>query len=220
MEAQNTCTQAKVKIIQSHYDYHAILKVIIAKGKEMFGPRFQVDDIDRPVIMKLIAYFLQDENVATAQKIDLYKGLIIMGPIGCGKTAIMRILKTLLRPHHQYSIQSCYNISLNFLEDGSSVIERYTSSSFDPYTTRPRICCFDDLGSEPDVNYWGNIRNVMAEILLRRYDLFMEYHMLTYMTTNLSSAKLEERYGDRLRSRTRQMCQVIAFSGESKDKRI
>ncbi len=32
--------------------------------------------------------------------------------------------------------------------------------------------CFDDLGTEKNLKYYGNECNVMAEILLSRYDIF------------------------------------------------
>jgi energy-coupling factor transporter ATP-binding protein EcfA2 len=219
MERQTTSTQTTTKTIQSPYDYYEILQTVISKGKEMFGPGFYIDDTDRPVIMNLITYFMRDENVAAAKNIDLYKGLIITGPVGCGKTAIMKILRALLPRDGQFVIRSCCRTSLDFLQDGYQTIERYTFGSFEPYSTRPRTCCFDDLGIEKDANHWGNTCNVMAEILFHRYDLFMEHHMLTHLTTNMSSSELEERYGNRLRSRIRQMCQLVGFPTDSKDKR-
>jgi len=62
--------------------------------------------------------------------------------------------------------------------------------------------------------------NTMAEILLLRYDLFMEQGMITHATTNLNSAGLEERYGNRIRSRMRQMFNLVAFPQTGADKRI
>jgi predicted ATPase len=189
-------------------------------GKELFGPRYDIDDVDRPVILKLITYFLQDESIAAGLNIDLYKGLIITGPVGCGKTAIMRIMQTCMPRDRQFNIHSCGQISLEFIKDGYKTIERYTTESFKPDVNTQPPCCFDDLGRERDVIYFGNNMNVMADILFHRYDLFMEHHMVTYITTNMESDELEERYGNRLRSRIRQMCNLINFSIDSKDKRL
>jgi len=60
----------------------------------------------------------------------------------------------------------------------------------------------------------------MAEILLSRYDLFVSRQMQTHLTTNLSSSEIEELYGTRVRSRLREMFNLIAFSESAKDKRI
>ncbi len=59
----------------------------------------------------------------------------------------------------------------------------------------------------------------MGEILLSRYDLFLQRKIKTHATTNLNAQELEERYGNRVRSRMRQLFNLIAFDKESKDKR-
>jgi len=59
----------------------------------------------------------------------------------------------------------------------------------------------------------------MAEILLARYDLFTTKGMLTHVTTNLSASELEAIYGNRIRSRMREMFNLVAFDKKAKDKR-
>ncbi len=58
----------------------------------------------------------------------------------------------------------------------------------------------------------------MAEILLSRYDLFVRNGILTHITTNLSASELELLYGSRVRSRLREMFNLVAFDRNSKDK--
>ena len=100
-----------------------------------------------------------------------------------------------------------------------AVYPPYSRNAFFPYTDIPRVHCFDDLGVEQPVNHWGNSCNVMAEILLSRYDLWISHKMITHITTNLNSQELEEAYGNRLRSRMRAMFNLIAFDPSSADKR-
>jgi hypothetical protein len=59
----------------------------------------------------------------------------------------------------------------------------------------------------------------MAEILLSRYDYFIENKTVTHLTTNLAASEIENYYGNRVRSRMRAMFNLIAFDKESKDKR-
>lgn len=59
----------------------------------------------------------------------------------------------------------------------------------------------------------------MAEILLTRYDLFVSKNLLTHLTTNLSASEIEEIYGNRIRSRLREMLNLISFDKNSIDKR-
>ncbi|WP_395060375.1 hypothetical protein [Flavobacterium sp.] len=59
----------------------------------------------------------------------------------------------------------------------------------------------------------------MAEILISRYEQFIENNSVTHITTNLSASELENYYGNRVRSRLRNMFNLIAFEREAKDKR-
>jgi DNA replication protein DnaC len=188
-------------------------------GKHTYGPGFMLTDTDRPVVVKLLAYFLEDGAVAAAEGIDLQKGILLTGRIGCGKTSLVTLIRNLApeccRPH----MVSCRQVSFEFSKLGYDVISRYSSGAFFPYTSVPKVHCFDDLGVEQTVNYWGNNCNVMGEILLSRYDLFISNKMITHVTTNLNSQELEEIYGNRLRSRMRAMFNLIAFNPGSTDKR-
>jgi len=60
----------------------------------------------------------------------------------------------------------------------------------------------------------------MAEILLSRYDLFITQKLITHLTTNLNSSEIEQIYGDRVRSRMREMFNLVSFSNDAKDKRL
>ncbi|MGE4587257.1 MAG: hypothetical protein AB7D05_07945 [Mangrovibacterium sp.] len=81
------------------------------------------------------------------------------------------------------------------------------------------VYCFDDLGVKQPLKYFGNDCQVMAEIILSRYELFVSKGMLTHVTTNLSASELEARYGTRVRSRLREMYNMVAFDKDSGDKR-
>ena len=59
----------------------------------------------------------------------------------------------------------------------------------------------------------------MAEILLSRYDLFIAKKLQTHITTNLSASEIEKNYGSRVRSRLRELCNLIAFENIVTDKR-
>ncbi|WP_194777919.1 P-loop NTPase family protein [Pararhodonellum marinum] len=75
----------------------------------------------------------------------------------------------------------------------------------------PKAYCFDDLGVEVSQKYFGTEYNVMAEILLTRYELFINQRMITHITTHLTGDEIEKRYGDRIRSRMREMMNPICF---------
>lgn len=76
-----------------------------------------------------------------------------------------------------------------------------------------------DLGIEQNMKHFGNESNVMAEILLSRYDLLRSAGIITHTTTNLNANELEKLYGNRVRSRLREMFNLITFPENAKDLR-
>lgn len=60
----------------------------------------------------------------------------------------------------------------------------------------------------------------MAEILLSRYDIFTAKKIQTHITTNLSASEIENIYGNRVRSRLREMINLIGFERNIMDKRV
>lgn len=192
------------------------------QGRKLYGEQYKIEDIDRPPVLKLLCYFLQDKAVARHQRINLNKGLLVTGPIGCGKTAIMNVLCSLCQGPGKPSIIKCRELSFEFSEHGFSVIRKYSKQSYHQFSGlpfKPKVICFDDLGLEPQASYWGNHCQVMAEVLLSRYDFFVEDGMITHVTSNLNAEELEQIYGNRIRSRFRQMFNLISFDPASRDKR-
>ena len=116
-------------------------------------------------------------------------------------------------------IKSVRDIASDFSRDGYDTLLRYTRLSFKPYDNLPITFCFDDVGLEPIVQYYGNQCNTISEILLSRYDYFQQHHMLTHITTNLSATEIQEHYGIRVRSRMRELFNLIAFDKSTADKR-
>lgn len=100
-----------------------------------------------------------------------------------------------------------------------------------PYGHQQLAVCLDDLGTEtvPSKRF-GEEKNVMAEILLARYESLLyavnnespeinPMNYITHVTTNLTGPKLIELYGDRINDRLKEMCNVIVFPNESKSRR-
>ncbi|MFN8254204.1 MAG: hypothetical protein U0W24_00855 [Bacteroidales bacterium] len=204
--------------MKDSFDFTNCLSLIEAKGKELYNPGFKLYPEDYEVIFKLLVYFLKDSAGADKYNISLSKGILLSGPVGCGKTSLMNILKLFQKPGERFIFKSCRDISFEFIQEGYSVIYKYSKQSFKNET--PRTYCFDDLGTENNLKYFGNECNVMSEILLSRYDLFIFQHMLTHLTTNLNSSEIEDFYGLRVRSRLREQFNLIAFNESAKDKRI
>jgi DNA replication protein DnaC len=198
-------------------NYSEIINWLEKKGFELYGNQFKIVEPDYPILYKLIAYFLKDEQACAQFNIDLEKGILLTGPIGCGKTSLINLMKHLSARDHKFIVKPCRDISFEFIQDGYQIIHKYSNGML--YQSEPRTYCFDDLGTENNLKYFGNECNVMAEILLNRYDLFIAKKLKTHLTTNLSATEIETHYGNRVRSRLRSMLNLIAFDKTAPDKR-
>lgn len=216
-QTPETSTPEKTKTTTSPFDYSQVWAWLEKKGKQQYGTKFQLFPTDQKVINTLLSYFLQDQFSAPLFGVNPSKGILLTGPVGCGKTSLMNLLKFLPPPSARHVMKSCRDISFEFIRDGYEVIHRYSRDKAHKF--EPQIFCFDDLGTEKNLKYYGNECNVLAEILLSRYDLFTSRRLLTHVTTNLSASELEAAYGSRLRSRMREMFNLVAFEAHTIDKR-
>lgn len=244
----------KMKGNTINYDFPKMLIYLNAKGKLLFGKEFKIHEEDHQIIYQLCLYFIQDEVNCPKFNIDPTKGILLCGPVGCGKTTLMKLMRHLVPHRRPYDIIPTRNIVFGFNNLGYSIIEQYGNSHF---------YCFDDLGVEPEGKHFGKDCNVMGEILLSRHELFIKNPVserlslsvaegrsmsagkgskaaegrslgfgsrakprggdgsrgTTHITTNLNAEEIEDRYGNRVRSRLREMVNVIGFDKNTKDKR-
>ena len=197
------------------FDYSLAWQWLQQKGSETLGHKFKLCEDDRPTINLLLCYFLQDKIVASDIGLELQKGILLTGPVGCGKTSLMKLMKYYFQNDSQrFFTKPCRDVSFEFIQNGFEIIHRYTRFNI----PQPTIC-FDDLGTESALKYYGNECNVMAEVILSRYDLYVSHRLITHLTTNLSASEIETLYGNRVRSRLREMFNLIAFDVNSLDKR-
>ncbi|WP_338356913.1 ATPase [Yeosuana marina] len=192
------------------YDFDKMLIYLNVKGKLLFGKKFKIFEEDREILFKLCNYYIKDAVNCKKLGIDIHKGILLSGPVGCGKTSLMKLLRHVVPHHKPYEVIPSRNIAFAFNNIGYKIIEDYGDKKF---------YCFDDLGVEPTGRHFGKDCNVLGEILLSRYDLFLSNNIKTHATTNLNAQELEERYGNRVRSRMRELFNLVGFDKESKDKR-
>lgn len=211
--------QLPTKPIDMSYDYREVVTWLHKTGETYLGKKFIISENERGIIFGMLAWFLQDELVAKEMNIDLSKGIMLSGPIGCGKTTLFRLMRQLPSNRKNFGMVSTRQVVSEFMQSGYEVLENYSRGSLYNEQRIPKNYCFDDLGTEATSKYYGNDCNVMAEILLTRYDLYKEKDIITHITTNLTAGEIETIYGNRLRSRMREMFNLFGYEETSKDKR-
>jgi hypothetical protein len=142
---------------------------------------------------------------------------LLSSPVGSGKISIMYLTILFTSIHSDYKIKTCREVSFEFAKNGFDAINKYTLKQ--NYQSRLTGYCFDDLGAEQQIKHFGNDCNVMAEVLIRRYEQFVENHSVSHLTSNLSATEIEMLYGNRLRFHLREMLNLIAFNKNTLDKR-
>nr|WP_315233316.1 hypothetical protein [uncultured Flavobacterium sp.] len=74
-------------------------------------------------------------------------------------------MKHLTKTLHKFSVKPCRDISFEFIQDDYEVIRRYSKDLRLKWGQPAALkYCFDDLGVEQNLKYFGNECNVMAEI--------------------------------------------------------
>jgi DNA replication protein DnaC len=189
---------------------------IINKAKKAI-PGFKLSTQEEHIYLSVAMYFTQDERFETEYGYDLKKGLKLYGNVGCGKTTLMKMF--IDNPLQSHAVIHCRKVSSDFQKEGVEGIEKYYGY-VNPgvkmmFGHQDLGICFDDLGTESGARNYGNEANVMAEVILSRY----ESRVPTHITTNLSADQIEEYYGVRVRSRMREMFNQIDFPLDITDKR-
>lgn len=193
------------------YNFKRSCQYLSYLGKQKFGSKFRLHNEDKEILYKLLVYAIGDKEGCEKLGLDLDKGILLSGPVGCGKTSLMTLVREFHDPQNRYIIKSSRDIASEFHQDGFGVLQRYGKVR--------KIICLDDLGVEQTMNYFGNECNTIGEILLQRYDLMISEGFITHGTTNLNADELQQLYGTRVRSRFRSMFNLITFQKAANDKR-
>ncbi len=183
-----------------------------------YGNPFILDTHSEPVFNILAKYFTKSKDCELSQG----KGIMLAGPVGCGKTEIMHFFK--YNFYDSFIVISCRDLTYSYSKLGDEAIKRYNGlipfvDVHLSYGQNKVGVCFDDMGTEDDRRNYGNESNVMADVMLNRYDNKRNLLRKTHITTNLSIAEMEERYGTRVKSRMGEMFNLVTFDAVSKDRR-
>lgn len=184
-------------------------------ANELIGRSLDLTLEEKIIWIKILAYTYKSEYLSRYLGINYNKGLFINGPIGCGKTTLFRILEKLIPSEQKFLIKSCKETVLEFSINGFYVIHQYTSISL---LGRHDIM-FDDLGAEGNIKHFGNDCNVFQEMISLRHERFIYNQVKTHFTSNMKAFQIEGLYSKRIRSRLKEMVNIISYPTNYSDKR-
>lgn len=195
-------------------------EAIIDVGRKLF-PGFNLDDDERRRHYQEMFYLLTGND--EVEKFGLKKGkaALLLGNIGIGKTIMMRVMQVIFKDSER---KFKWVNSLQFkdmLEDGMTVSEIKQLYG----KNLKQDLYIDDLGlGQVDYKSYGNVTNIISEILFERDELFVMEKFLTHLSSNIPTTvpleaidkkSLEKLFGDRMLDRIKQMCNLIEWKGKS-----
>lgn len=202
--------------------YEAILKnSFISFASQKINRDFEVDNDNRASINAIFSCFVlkDDQSIGLdvlKRKISTKKGFFIFGDLGCGKSTFMSLLSEFKKTNNDstYKFLTAAEICQHYKQTGS--IDKFTFNE-DGVQGKPATYCIDELGREPKiVDNYGTKLDVLSQVLQDRYVLWQSKGVITHLITNLDFEELGNRYGEFIKERIVEMCNVIEFKGQSK----
>jgi DNA replication protein DnaC len=178
--------EAFIQVIRDHYKAkHGEVKIVAGQDR----------------YFRALAYKLSgDPRLESEMGMNPQRGLLILGDPGLGKTETLNAVRN--NPLAPIRIVSILEITDHVKETG------FCDLRLD------RITVIDDIGNEPvPVKYYGTEINWFKDFIEMAYLKNVDFRNLI-ITTNLGANHLQNLYGYRVRSRLREMFNVISLNGE------
>lgn len=179
--------------------------------------QYTIDDDNRSIVEQLCFYFSGDSRFSG----DISKGIILFGGVGVGKTSLIRFFQR--NQIFSFRLISCREIEQEYSTTGDQATEYYSTNitianNSNPFGHQEIGFCFDDIGTESNGKYFGKEKNLIADILLNRYDNNLPKNS-THATTNLSAEEIKKNYGTRVFDRMIELMNPIYFHKDAKSRR-
>lgn len=181
---------------------------------KLVSSNFIVDDSNRELLKSIYLWAWGASGL-----LDAEKGLLLYGPIGTGKSTLLKGLQRYAATTARYcngrkcatfQLISAAEIALQFAEKGITGLNKYTDRACMHNLT------IDEVGREPmDSKHFGTGINVIQTVLQLRYEQRYSFH--THLTTNLDpDTEFARYYGDYIADRIKEMFNVIKLEGTSR----
>jgi DNA replication protein DnaC len=166
-----------------------------------YGKTLIVNENNRHLIAAICFFVSEDPRFESELGYSFDKGLLIRGTVGLGKTFLVQcVAKNGLNPIHS---ESMIDIANEVRQEGEYLINLGEN----------KMIYFDDVGAEEaTVNHFGTRINFFRQWIEQVYLRNKKFGKVI-ISTNCGFAELEEKYGFRVRSRMKDMFNVIDVKG-------
>lgn len=145
-----------------------VIRQLYLERLEAIQPAFTLDEFSTPAFNLISCRVAKsDDFEKLSPTYDNDKGIMLLGPIGSGKTLLMQGLIEVARyfdPMSTFRILPTYALTEEFARNGVDVFSRCRVGSSE---VNPSVdgLVLDDMGAEAIMNHYGQPTNVIAELL-------------------------------------------------------
>lgn len=173
-------------------------RIIIDRGRDVnFTPTS-----DQAAIIEQLYLFITGNKKFNG---NLSKGIALLGPVGTGKTLLLKSFVWFLNRFTDYQISWTHASEINTKSEVPGV----------PATTLTKHLAIDDVGKESlEMIDFGNHKRPFPELIAARY----ERPLKLFFTSNLTKKEIEETYGASTADRIREKVNYFILSSKSQRK--
>jgi len=196
-------------------DLYQEARIFKSELDRLCEPGFIIEPEKRDLINSIFAWVWK-YDAWNKIGLDYNKGLFLYGPIGTGKSTVLRGLQCYMNSIKRRYYSKDYRIGF-FWKSASELANSYAGHGQEKLLQWCDECnlLIDELGREPlPAKHYGTELNVIQFLLQLRYDRRKEN--ITHITSNLMLSDITPMYGDYISDRFIEMFNIIEWSGKSK----